>query len=99
MVDLDGTVAVFEGLDVHERPVTYVGLRLATPVTFTDGVEKEADVRLVKLLPPGSDPSALDKYGGMRVRVKGKVLYRWYGPSAAPLSTMVVVEEIRAVPR
>jgi hypothetical protein len=98
-VELDGTISVLEGLDTDERPIVYIGLRLDSPVTFTDGLDEKDNLGVVRLLPPERDFEALRKYGGMRVRVKGKVLYRWYGPSAAPLSTMLVVEEITAVPR
>jgi hypothetical protein len=99
-IELEGTIASFEGEDILERPVVYVGLRLDSPVTFTDGLDEKENVRVVKLLPSGTDVGGLlRKYGGMRVRVKGKVLYRWYGPSAAPLSEMVIVEEISAAPK
>jgi len=98
-IELEGTIASFEGEDVLERPVAYVGLRLDSPVTFTDGLEEKDNVAVVMLLPSGTAVGALRKYGGIRVRVKGKVLYRWYGPSAAPLSEMVIVEEISAAPK
>ncbi len=93
-VVLEGTVSVVKGLDVAESPTTYVALRLDLPVTYTDGVEIWANVGIVRLLPPRSVPDVLERYVGLRARVTGTVLFRWYGPSVAPLPTMLVVESI-----
>jgi hypothetical protein len=98
-IELEGTVALSEGLDVKEHRVVYVALRLDSPISYTDGLNSEDNIRVVKLLPPRTTPTALRGYEGLRVRVRGTVLYRWYGPSAAPVSEMVIVEEISAVPR
>src|SRR5687768_14665291 len=44
-IELEGRVALVEGLNIQERPVVYVALRLDLPITYTDGMNSEDNIR------------------------------------------------------
>lgn len=101
---LDGETAVIrgvlftaEGKDLQERNVKYLAIRLNTPVTVADKVEKHTKVSVLKLLPSEPVQKSIQSHIGRQVQVKGEVLFRWYGPSVLPNSTLLMVQEVTAV--
>jgi hypothetical protein len=97
IAEVRGRLFIAKGEDNNERKVTYLAIRLDMPVTVADKVQTVTNVRVLKLLPSDPKQKHLRSFRGKQVQVKGKVLYRWYGPSSGPNSTMLVVQEMTVV--
>jgi hypothetical protein len=96
-VIVSGKLFLAKGQDIQERKMIYPAIRLDAPVTVADEVEKFSDIRVMKLLAEDSKQKPLRSFVGKRVQISGKVLFRWYGPSAAPNPAMLIVQTLKVI--